>query len=321
MLPKSEKVIIDRADFYQHKLTDPIENIPPRFESLRKKLPHILNEIRIAKKNVMKAKKLFMRSAMFNKFHVLTYPDNHPVKAYLKQVLRTVDEEILDQSMNRFLFYLNEMEQYFDGPLDKIIIATCSTTNDRYLHNTLCPMVFSMPLDSGNRIVIMADAFDVQPIPTTKLHLTALHEASHRSDSVDFILSPTTRDAGDACEFMDVIDEALLNQYAEFIDNNSFFLKAYGHSIGRELNTDNVPWPIFHELIKRDPMLKANIVMDNADFIAIMISDIANNVKFNHNYRRARRPVRDVTSVVSDFTVPLLFRLVCSEIEAWSTGY
>ncbi|WP_413735966.1 hypothetical protein ACL2XP_24405 [Sodalis sp. RH21] len=272
-------------DIYIHHYGDLEDAIPPRFFYLRNSIRELKSEIDKAQDLVNQALYNFQRTTIRNDDNILQYSPQNRIKKYLNGALGTNDKNIIHEAMKRLEHYLLELKFFFDNYKNNVIFATSKQVGVDYIHNSNCPNGFVMPLDSGNRIVIMADIFGENMVLNNRLHITAIHEASHiQVGSRDFVYSPITRSVGDASEILEVFNEALYTNGNEAIVCDELFLQCYVNFL--DINVSNAQ---FLQLIKNDPMLQKNVMMDNADSIAQYISDIAQSRAYDHDYRRQRR--------------------------------
>ncbi len=293
-------------DVYLHYFSDLEETIPSRFYYLKNSIGELKSEIDKAQALVNQALYDFKRTTMRNDYGVLQYPPQNSIKKYLKGALGTNDENIIYEAMNRLEHYLVELEKFFNNYKNNIIFATSKQTGVNYVHNSNCPTGFVMPLDSGNRIVIMADIFGESTVLNNRLHITAIHEASHiQAGSRDFVSSPITRLVGDASEILEVFNESLYINGNEAIACDELFIQSYVQFL--DINVSNAQ---FLQLIKNDPMLQKNVMMDNADSIAQYISDIAQSRPYNHDYRRQRRSERNPNQINSPLMENTILKLL-----------
>ncbi|WP_025424179.1 hypothetical protein [Sodalis praecaptivus] len=274
---------------YLHNINDAIDTIPMNYEFLRTNLYHFNIQINAAYNEARVALKKIKSHTRFNAAGKLTYAEKNPIKSYISTVLNTKNDDIIRESITRLHYHTERIVNYFNKPDRNIIFATCTTRNQPYIYREECPLGFTLPADSKENVVIMVDNYHTAPNPSTQMHLTALHEASHISGTLDFLIAPSRRYVGDASEFMEAFDDAINFRNGEAISFDPLFFPAYGrHQNAEILNGFNFFPNQASELISRDPMLKANIFLENADFIARMISDIAMGRKANVDYRRTR---------------------------------
>ncbi len=291
---------------YIHRLGDPEENIPIQFSYLKNSIGTLKTEINKAQNLLNQALHEFQHTTIRNDFDILQYPPNNSIKKYFKGALGTNDESILYEAMVRFEYYLLQLNVFFHHHKDNIIFATSKREGVEYIHNPDCPTGFVMPMDSGNRIVIMADIFANNMVLNNRLHITALHEATHiQAGSRDFIYSPITRLVGDASEILEVFNEAIYTNGNEAISCDELFLQCYENFLDISISKEQ-----FIQLIKTDTMLQKNIMMDNADSIAQYIADIAQSRAYDHDYHRRRRNGKQFEKANSPYLQRSIFKLL-----------
>ncbi len=136
-----------------------------------------------------------------------------------------------------------------------------------------------MPMDSGNRIVIMVDYFDRDIILNDRLKITSLVEnSSIQIGARSFIFSPKGRQAGDVNQILEVFDEDMFAQGKEAFMFDDLFIKSYENFLDVKV-VDAVQ---LIQVIKNNPLLQKNIMMDNAHFMAKIIYDIAHDKADEH---------------------------------------
>jgi len=267
-------------DILMHSFKDSVWDIPDRFNYLKNNIEIFRAEVSKAEDMVNKALDKFQRTTRRNDYGHLQYPPQNSIRAYLKGSLGTDDVSILHQAMLRLEYYLLELRKFFGKYKGNIIFATAKKLNVEYIRNQQSPMGFVLPMDSGKRVVVMVDLFEGDLALNNRLHITLLHEASHiQAGSRDFVSSPITRLVGDASEILELFNEAMYTNGNEAIACDELFLQCYENFLDINVNEGQ-----FMQLIKSDPMLQKNIMMDNADSIAQYIFDIASSRAYNQDY-------------------------------------
>lgn len=265
---------------YQFGYGEDILKIPKEFFLLRKHISTFIQEVDLAHSHAALVKNLFHRTTMTLPDGTMQYPARNKIKSYLAKVLQTDDETIISQAMARLRYHTGQIVSYFETTKNSIIFATCSTVAHPYAYRAESPMGFTYADDVKSRIIIMADNFYTSQTLSTLPRHTALHEISHHSGSLDFLVSPTTSKVGDASEFVESFDDALTQACTDYVDISDDFTRAFNYNLGnRALGKQQI-----RQLMLRDPMLKANAIMDNADFIARFITDIAENKPYNFDF-------------------------------------
>lgn len=293
---------------YQFRYGEDILKIPAEFHFLRNHISTFIQGVDKANAYAAIVKHKFDRTTMLSDSGILQYPINNEIKTYLANVLGTKDKNILTQAMTRLKYRTDQIVRYFEKSKHSIIFATGSTPAHPYVYRRECPMGFTYPDDVDNRVIILVDNFLTAPILSTHPHLTVLHEISHHSGSLDFLISPSTSRLGDASEFLESFNEALTRQGDDIVAISDDFARAVNfNSGGAVLSKEDIA-----QLFLRDPMLKANAIMDNADFLATFISDIAKKKAFNHDYINPRNK-RSKESTQEEKIAMALFSYICQK--------
>lgn len=277
-------------DIYIHSFQNRTYNdIPLQYTYLRENLDYFNQSVNSAKFYAREAAgKLTNAFLNSTQDEFIVNPQN-PLIQYIAKVFVTVDQGILSNIAIRLHEAIDSINKYFDEN-HGIFFATAKTHPDYPVpeeslqpipENFIMPLAFAPINDALKRIIIMVDKFeqtdDIFKSPQTTLPLAVLHEASHQAiGSSDFILSPTRVTAGDALDFMELMTEALGpslsgKRRTEYLELDNRFFEAYKRYTG--INT--ITPEQFLRKLQLDPMLKANVMVDNADFLARMIYDIA----------------------------------------------
>lgn len=276
-------------DVFLHHFKDADSTIPDRFHFLKNNIHAFRDEINKAHHLVNEALRKFRRTTLRNDHGYLQYPPKNSIRVYLKGALGTDNESIIYQAMLRLEYYLLQLEKYFNEYKGNVVFATAKQASGTAGNTQNSPMGFTMPMDSDNRIVLMVDCFEGDAALNNRLHITALHEATHiQAGSRDFVYAPIIRNVGDASEILEVFNEAMYLNGNEAIACDELFIQSYENFLDV-----NVSAAQFIQLIKNDPMLQGNIMMDNADSIAHYIYDIALSRAYNHDYLSSARNTRD----------------------------
>ncbi|WP_413728159.1 hypothetical protein [Sodalis sp. RH19] len=298
---------------YQFGYGEDILKIPAEFSLLRNHINQFIQEVDRAHSHAAFVKDKFHRTTMTLPEGIMQYPEKNPIKCYLSKVLKTDDPSIIFQAMTRLRYHTEQIVKYFETTKQSIIFATCSTSARPYAYRAQSPMGFTYADDIKSRVIIMVDNFyAAQPLSTLPRH-TVLHEVSHHSGSLDFLISPSTSRVGDASEFMESFDDALNNRCTNYVNIEDDFARAFNYDRGNmALGKQQI-----RELLLRDPMLKANAVMDNADFIARFLTDIAENKPFDYDYikpknKRAAALMPD--NIRLDAMVSFIYRMAMNSI-------
>lgn len=291
-------------DIYMIRCGENINNVPIQWEYLKQNIVNFNNFFVRALSN---AKKVHDKFARFRRVNGVTqFPNNNRIKRYLSEVLETTDAAILDQAQLRLKYYADNIYNYFKGTDHNVLLATCDRWGHAYTHNPQSPLGFTYRDDIYNRVVILVDNFKTAPILSAPVHYTMLHEVSHHYGTLDFMMAPSTAKVGDASEYMEVFEDGIHVRNKEFINIEDDFITAYNFDHPNTIVTKTE----MVELLKRDPMLKANAFMENADFVARMISDIAEDIPASRDYMPDRRKRSadnvDVLTTSDDNTAKIL---------------
>ena len=282
-----------RNDIFLCRFNQPLQEIPPAFANLRNNIEQYKSEIRLAKQQINNLRHEIRTTTMRNANNQLTFPvTRHRIANYLSKVLHldTLEDshlayKIKREALDRIDFHTRKISEYLNNEINNIYFASADTIHHPYLHSPDCAMGFVYKLDDFRRVIIMADNFHTAPILSTKVHLTALHEISHFSGSFDFQIAPSTSLVGDASEFMESFLDGIHGIKGESIDIPDSFLNYY-HQAHPDRSINKLQ---FIELLKVDPMLRANIFMENADFLARLIADLGSRTPVNHDVLHRRK--------------------------------
>lgn len=193
------------------------------------------------------------------------------VADYLKKVLGTESLDVLKHSTERLDQYLKRICNYFDDYQDKVYLASAKR-DDITLSDSPSVLGFTNIKDSEKRVIIFSDCFDTGHGYNDDMLLTVVHEATHAElGTQDFFYSPYTNLVGEPED----IPEAFIEQLSDVdidhplnLDNE--FLDAYAAHMGIERPSIES----FKLMILNDDMLKANIILDNADSLSTIIIDL-----------------------------------------------
>lgn len=292
-----------RDNVYLCRFNQSIESVPNEFIQLKQNIETYKSSVNIARERVGHLAHEFERTMMRNDNRVLNYPTRNRIMKYVSDVLGL--EEITDihlrqriecEAIEKLIFHTGKINEYLKHEVDNIYFASSHTISNPYLANEKGVMAFVYRDDVFRRMIIMVDNFHVAGQIGTQMHLTTLHEVSHFSGSLDFHIAPSTSRVGDASEFMDSFIDGIFGRNGESISIDYKFLEAYRQQ-HPNIPIDEIQ---FKEILKRDPMLRANAFMENADFLATMISDLGSGRPFNS----------DTVARVSRAATPLKFDMM-----------
>ncbi|MCW2484328.1 hypothetical protein J5069_00300 [Candidatus Symbiopectobacterium sp. NZEC127] len=307
----------NQNDVYFGRFSQTPDEIPVRFAQLKNNLQHYKEGVLLAKHCADALEYEFSRTTMRNIHGELQFaPRGNRIESYLSKVMKL--DEIADaniakiikkEMMQRLRYHTEKIKDYLNNEIDNIYFASSDTYAHPYVYNPNSPMGFVGKEDTFRRIIIMVDNYHASPLLSTKLHLTALHEASHFSGTLDFQIAPSTSLVGDASEFIETFNDGLLGINNEYVHIDDDFINAYRREFPHIAITEGQ----FRELLKRDPVLRANAFIENADFLARIISDLASRARHNSDmYHRSRRETQLPRSMVS----VLLYRLMIASMKS-----
>ncbi|MCS3433124.1 hypothetical protein [Klebsiella sp. BIGb0407] len=259
-----------------YRFNQNIESIPASFSQLRDNIPEYKEAILLAKKLVDDLDSQFQ---LIEKQQVddLLQPNKNllKIKDYLAQKMKLhtiVDANILSfikkESINRLKYHVRNMKDYFKNEINNIYLASANIDSHDYINDYRKLISFVYKKDTGRKVIIMADYFSPADIPT-KLHTTVLHEVSHISGTFDFSVNGHT----DTTNAIEEFNDAALGINNQYIDFDESFLKYY-----KDSTHFNVDKHELKEIIKSDSVLRANIFIENADFLVDIIADLATSV-------------------------------------------
>ena len=299
-----------RSNIFLCRFNQNIDEVPNEFMNLRENIESYKSSVSLAKKQVTELDRMFDRTMMKNVHGVINYPQNSKIRKYVSDVLGL--DKIKDvylrkaielEAIEKLMFHTKKIKEYLDCEIDNIYFASSDTTSNPYVINENGVMAFVHRDDVYRRIIIMVDNFNVQGGISTQMHLTTLHEASHFSGSLDFHVAPSMSHEGDASEFAKSFFNGVFGRRNEHVDIDYKFLDEYRKQYPNIFIDENQ----FREILKRDPMLHANAFMENADFLARMISDLGSGTPFN--VELVTRVSREATPPTFDMRLPL-YKLV-----------
>lgn len=153
------------------------------------------------------------------------------------------------------------------------------------------PKIFTLPGDAFRRIFFVNDAMtplEAEGRPVDPQQHVFIHESSHITGKTydifychtDTNLPPKLGEPGDSLKRLnEILDKGQIRGTPLWLDFMPLYYRQFG--IKEPMKEDAVV-----KLIKESPMLKANIIMENADSFAIFAQDIANLQKAGHQQKR-----------------------------------
>lgn len=175
---------------------------------------------------------------------------------------------IKKESINRLKYHVRNMKNYFDNEINNIYFVSANIDPLNYINASRKLVSFSLKNDEGRRVIIMADYFSLANIQT-KLHTSILIEVSHFSGTYDVNINGHKA----ILESIENFHEAALGVNNQYIKPCEKFMNNYRDATHIDINEDQLK-----ELIKVDPVLRANIYIENSDFLVDIIADLATSV-------------------------------------------
>lgn len=258
-------------NFFAYRLSESPEVIPPQYDRLRDRLGIYRSAVDRGKRLVETLDDHFR----FIKIKKLTRAPEGDAKLriiedYLSDVLRldTIDDIhikkiIKEESMTRLQDYIRDMKFYFNNEIDNIYFVTANMhpydmTRARGIERV---GGFIFPVDEFRRVIIMPDFFLVRDLDRY-LSETILHEVSHIAGTFDYHVSSGAGIQDCMAKFNNVA-LGIEPGYIEFDDD---VMEYYQHTTRRKLSKVQLT-----NIIRRDPVLRANLFMDNAYYLPEMI--------------------------------------------------
>jgi len=244
------------------------------------------------------------------------------IHEYLSHAFDTTDEDVLNKTAGRLKLLIARVHDFLSESIEMgysnfAIVSTrqlsdpdipglyhSSITNKYYL--STIPSAFVMPGDAFRRVFVLNDSY--YPISQQGEHIdykelrqehTILHEASHiaantldisyiklfKSDFAnnEFNIADAQRGLKQINELLDegnIVDNPLWRDFLPLIDKY--------YQPGVSLDETSV-----RNLIKSDPMLKANLITANADSFPIFVKHIANLEPAGRRKREISEPTTD----------------------------
>lgn len=261
---------------YVHSMVDGLESIPEEFSFLREYLWYFTAATYEA---------IDISHAVRKKLYEVYFSNNEGrsggdfaeniISDYMEEVLTIDTPEVIGIALERLKHYLDKICDYFENHPDKIFFATRKQTG---IQNTASQgaLGFTYSIDANRRIVLLVDRFINSEALNNAVHLTALHEASHVAGGTrDFYSSPYISRIGEPEEIPDAFEDQLTGRdQTNILQFDDDFLDAYAQRVA--IQRPNIAQ--FKRLILNDDMLRANIIMDNADSLAKIIDDLYNRL-------------------------------------------
>ena len=260
-----------REDFFAFSLNQNQRDIPAQYTLLRDRLGIYRYKVNRAKELVETLYTRF-RDIETHKYHRTpgVHANSILIGNYLSDLLRintindiNIQEIIKKNAMTRLQNYVHDMNSFFQNEINNIYFVTANISPYNLMENASPERIggFVFSNDESRRVIIMADFFSVDDLDR-QLTETILHEASHLSGSLDYKLS----NVGDALASMARFNNVALGLEPGHIELTDSVMEYYQHTTQRKISKEQL-----RELIRRDPVLRANLFMDNAYFLPVMI--------------------------------------------------
>ena len=265
-----------KNNIFIYRYNNNIEEIPKQFAQLKNNIPQFKEEILLAKKFVDSLDSEFQliekqkTGGRLQSNLSLLQVENYLSKMLKLETIKDAQIVLLikKEAINRLKFHIRKMKSYFDNEINSIYFASANTDPLSHPSGYGKTVAFVHVHDIHRRIIVMADYLGPSEI-FTQLYTTILHELSHLSGTSDFYvnghISPT--------DSLQNFNDAALGVDNQYITFSYSFLKNY-----RESTHLNVNEAQLIEIIKRDPALRANAFIENADFLANIIADLATSI-------------------------------------------
>lgn len=279
MSPISKKIkkniyrLYAKDSVFLYRFNEDIGTIPDTYSQLIHDIPEYTAAVSLAKKYVNDLDSHF-KFIEIQQADSLLQPNPHLLKIenYLskKMKLDTIADAntvsiIKQEAISRLKFHIRHMNDYFNNEIDNIYFASANIKPCDYITKNRRVFAFTFPEDARKRVIIMADYFSPAEI-STKLHTTLLHEVSHLSGTYDFSVNRRF----DIVSAIENFNNAALGVNNQYINFDKSFLNHYKSSTHFNVNAEQLK-----EIIKKDPVLRANMFIENADFLADTIADLA----------------------------------------------
>ncbi|MCS3434584.1 hypothetical protein [Klebsiella sp. BIGb0407] len=177
-----------------------------------------------------------------------------------------IEKIIREESITRLQDYIRDMKFYFNNEINSIYFVTANIHPYAIRENLDLERVagFVFPTDKYRRVIIMPDFYSVNDLDRYLVD-TILHEVSHIAGSLDYHVSSGV-DIQDSMARFNGVALGIEPGYIVFDDHS---MEYYQHTTRREISKEQLT-----ELIRRDPVLRANLFMDNAYFLPTIIEEL-----------------------------------------------
>ncbi|MCW2479600.1 hypothetical protein [Candidatus Symbiopectobacterium sp. NZEC135] len=293
-------------DNYLCKYNVALNDVPEEYEFLRENLDFYKQHVEEAKNMINSLKeKLIPFSEVSSATNLNFREETVAIKRYLHDALMldsiedlTLRIKIENEAIKRFHFYVKKVSEYFDKNIENIIFATSSKRGRPYvpdltINNT---MALTVPGDEAKRVVLLLDNIHAAREHLPGVYTVLYHDISHVDGSYDIKSIGMSADIKKPSYAMEEFNNAVRDGNIKNIKN---IHKLYQHKYAR----DDISEAQFKELLKQDPMLRVNVFMDNADSLAILMSNLGRGAHLNRN--AAERVRREATLPQFELTFPL----------------
>ncbi|WP_168404255.1 dermonecrotic toxin domain-containing protein [Erwinia amylovora] len=270
-------------------------------------IPEYIKHARIRSRTALESAKEHVKSA-FGNLNNLEFENN--IKAYLSTALDTSDPNILTEAVLRLQYQVQRADSYLieceSRGFENIgFVSTRQVVNrsNKFLFRSKIkdmaylkslPLGFSSKFDPHRRIFLMLDASQElrasgDNILNRNIDLVDgvfIHEASHlSSDTMDFCYNECfdrVFDPGNPTTILEKFNHKLTNNLLkENKDFEVFMREAYKYlGITTPYNAN-----VANKMVIKDPMLKANMLMNNADSFVTFVKYLS---ALNNNIRHTR---------------------------------
>ena len=252
------------------RVSDSALNIPDVFSDLKNSFE--LHKLRLNNAKLTVNNLMMELDSLYHAQHLSDEKINlrdSIVSNYLKIALGTESSEVIKNSVNRLNLYLERICHYFDDYEDKVYLVSAKR-NDIPFGESPDLLGFTNSWDSKKRIFIFSDGFDSDQGYNDDMLATVLHESTHAELGTQDFFYNTYTDLGNEREDISAVFVEQLTNADEPVDLDNEFLDAYA----AHLEIERPDIESFKQIILNDEMLKANIIMDNADSLSKIIIDI-----------------------------------------------
>ncbi|MBO0461727.1 QWxxN domain [Enterococcus sp. DIV1298c] len=271
--------------------------------------------------NVIKECKKMLKLKQISSTERGTYLSNMFVlygKPEEQAVLREVVKRLLTIAERNKLF----LQQSADWGFKNILIASTDFQKDPvtqvfYSANKQRSSTYGFVIrqDAENRIIIMADSFNKNPNVWPEAELappvseTLLHEASHLSSMANDIISYGMAARGFRKRGKDAqID--FFSRYFKDFGSDGFY--KFGYAVADDLKIEGLSMMTVFENLGKDPMLFANYLMTDAEYVATLLRDIAYGYSFEQAILRQKRSTDEPIEKLGDGNFLISMSLVAS---------